>query len=159
MSNGVHCSPCKLKIKINQTLKLISFPSVCSAVQSDAYLPPSPVHPSFMPGLGSSGCGPGLCDRPGGAAGTSFQHGGTGECRPSTVPKPQTQSWVWQGGRQEETSVWSKGNIWAELGGRTLENTSGAIFMSLDISCPFSELSFPICGMGREADGVNLSRF
>lgn len=35
VSNGERYSPCKLKIKINQTLKLISFPSVssvCSAV-------------------------------------------------------------------------------------------------------------------------------
>ena len=66
VSNGLRYSLCKLKMKINQTLKLISFPSVssvCSAVPVGSS-PPSPVHPNFTLGLGSSGCCQGLC-RPG----------------------------------------------------------------------------------------------
>lgn len=51
VSNGVHYSPCKLKIKINQTLKLISFPSVCSAVPVRC-LPARLVQLSPTPGQG-----------------------------------------------------------------------------------------------------------
>lgn len=97
-SNGVHYSPCKLKIKINQTHKLISFPSVGSAVPVRCL--PSLVHPSFTPVLGSSGGCTGLCDRPGEDVGTPYQPWETGKSELGRVPKPKAQYWAWKGNRQ-----------------------------------------------------------
>lgn len=75
----------------NQTLKLISFPSVssvCSAVPVGSS-PPSPVHPNFTLGLGSSGCCQGLC-RPGELQAPHSSLGKSSKGRSSQVSEPET---------------------------------------------------------------------
>lgn len=127
MSNGVHYSPCKLKIKINQTLKLISFPSVGSAVPVRC-LPACLAEyiPASRQGWAAQAAAQ-VCDKLGEDAGTSFQPWEIGKSGLGRVPKPKAQYWAWKGNRQEETLFWSKGNTCAGLGGRTLGNTPVAI--------------------------------